>query len=320
MIDLNKLETFVYIAELQSFTEAAKILHLSQPTLSHHIRMLEKDLGIDLFIRSASSGLSLSDAGRVLYPWARKLLRRSVELQDMMASFKNHIVGELRIACSTTAGKYILPQLAARFKQRFPGISVSILSCTSPLIIPNLLEGEANLGVISSEAIQPGMEIQEFFEDSIALIVHKSHPWVHYQSIQPSDLIDEPLIIREVTSGTRRVMLEQLAKNDIKLEDLNIFMEMGNAEAIVATVAKGYGAAFVSRLSTAHELLLGDVVEIPVEGMELRRTIYMVRKSIEAPNQHSQEVFWSFVHDESNQDLLQMAYSPNKKQPYHSKK
>lgn len=309
MLDLHKLETFVHVAETLSFSEAAKILHLSQPTISHHIKTLELDLGVELFIRSGS-GLALSDAGRVLYPWARKLIRRSIEIRDMIASLNNNVVGDLRIACSTTAGKYILPQLAARFKQRFPGIRVSILSCTSPLIIPRLLEGEANLGVISYEAIQPGMELQEFFEDSITLIVPKNHPWTGYRAIQPSDLVDEPLILREATSGTRRVMLEQMAKNDIKLDDLNIFLEIGNAEAIVETVAKGFGVAFVSRLSTARELETGEVVEIPVEGMELKRKIYMVRKSIDSPGHHPQEVFWNFIHHETNEDLLKLAEIP----------
>lgn len=306
MFDIQRLQVFVQVAETLSFSEAAKILNLTQPTVSHHVKVLEKDLGVELFDRD-SGGLSLTDAGRVMYPWARKLLRRSNELREMMVSLRDKVVGELRIACSTTAGKYILPQLAARFKQKFPGIYVSILSCTSPAVFSRLLDGEANLGVLSYEAIERGMELQEFFEDSITLIVPKDHPWVHYENIQPEDLMNEPLIIREPTSGTRRVMVEQLAKHDISLDDLNLFLEMGNAEAIVETVAAGYGIAFVSRLATSCPLQLKNVAEVPINGLELKRKIYMVRKSIDAPNHHPQEVFWSFVHDDSNKDLLRLA-------------
>ncbi len=306
MFDIQRLQIFVQVAETLSFSDAAKILNLTQPTVSHHIKVLEKELGVDLFDRSTST-LTLTDPGRVMYPWARKLLRSSTELSEMMVSLKEKVVGELRIACSTTAGKYILPQLAARFKQRFPGITVSILSCTSPTVFARLLDGDANLGVLSYEAIERGMEIQDFFEDSITLIVPKDHPWVNLESVQPEDLLKEPIIIREPTAGTRRVMLEQLAKHDISIDDLNIFLELGNAEAIVETVAAGYGISFVSRLATSCPLQMRNVVEVPVEGLELKRKIYMVRKTLDAPNHHPQEVFWSFVHDDSNSDLLRLA-------------
>ncbi|MBN2045959.1 MAG: LysR family transcriptional regulator [Anaerolineales bacterium] len=306
MIDLTKLQAFVQVAEVLNFSEAAKRLNLSQPTISHHIKALELDLGVELFDRSKTR-LALTDAGRVLQPWARKLLRSSNEVREMMTSLDQQVVGELRIACSTTSGKYILPKLAARFRQRFPGISVSILACTAPHVIPRLLEGEANLGVLSYETVDSSMDVTEFFDDAIILIVPEDHPWVHFSHIDPDDLLDEPLIIREPTSGTRKVMLAQLSKFDITLEDLNIFLELGNAEAIVETVAAGYGVAFVSRLAAAYPLKLGSVVEVPVNGLTLKRKIYMVRNKIENPNHHPQEVFWSFVHDPDNQDLLNLA-------------
>jgi DNA-binding transcriptional LysR family regulator len=306
MIDLTKLQAFLQVAETLNFSEAAKRLNLSQPTVSHHIKVLEIDLGVVLFDRSKPK-LALTDAGRVLQPWARKLLRSSNEVREMMSSLDQQVVGELRIACSTTSGKYILPKLAARFRQRFPGIQVTILACTAPYVIPRLLEGEANLGVLSYETIDSSMDVTEFFDDAIILIVPEDHPWAHYSHIEPADLLDEPLIIRESTSGTRKVMLEQLSKFDITLEDLQIFLEMGNAEAIVETVSAGYGVAFVSRLAANFPLMLGAVVEVPVDGLRLHRKIYMVRNKIENPTHHPQEVFWSFVHDPDNRDLLSLA-------------
>jgi DNA-binding transcriptional LysR family regulator len=112
--------------------------------------------------------------------------------------------------------------------------------------------------------------------------------------------------IREPTSGTRRVLLAELAKHDITLDDLNVFLEVGNAEAIVKTVAAGFGVSFVSTLATTYPLERGYVVEVPVAGLELQRTIYMIRRSLEVPNR-PQEVFWGFIHDPANADLLQLA-------------
>lgn len=305
MVELTRLEVFVFCAEYLNFSEAAKQLHLTQPTVSHHIKSLEQELDVALFDRSGAR-LYLSEAGRQLLPLARKLLRQARTLEDMMGAFQNSIHGQLRIACSTTAGKYILPLLAGRFRQRYPGIEVRILRCTVPGIIPNLLEGEANLGVVSYELCGSGLECQAFFHDHIDLIVPAGHHWAGRLAIQPEDLLAERTIIRESTSGTRRVMLAELARHDITLDDLQVFMELGNAEAIVHTVAAGFGVGFVSRLASENAIRLGLVAAVPVEGLTLTRKIFMVRRELEE-TQHAQEVFWGFIHHPDNADLLRLA-------------
>jgi len=306
MIDVTRLKAFIYAAESLNFTEAATQMHLTQPTVSHHIKTLEKALGVELFARSGHA-LKLTEAGRLLLPYAHKLVHQVGEVQEMMVSLQQKIVGHLRIACSTTAGRYILPQLAARFCQRFPGIQVTILSCIPQHVVPRLLEGEANLAVVSSYDIcGNGLECQEFFSDTITLIVPASHPWARKRSGEPAELLDEQMIIREPTSGTRRVMLTELARHDITLDDLSIHLELGNAEAIVRTVEAEFGISFVSTLAADWALKLRRVVAVPVVGLELQRRIYMARRTMEEPNR-PQEVFWGFVHDPANADLRGLA-------------
>jgi DNA-binding transcriptional LysR family regulator len=305
MIELTKLEIFLYAAEHLNFSAAARHLHLTQPTVSHDIKVLEDELGVELFERKGSR-LQLTEAGRLLVPWARKMIKDSIDLKAMIEALQEGIAGNLRIACSTTAGKYILPQLAARFSQRYPSICVSIMRCMPEYIVPRLLDGEANLGVVSYEMHDENVEMQEFFVDAISLIVPSHHPWAVRRSICPAEIIDEPTIMRESTSGTRRVLLSELAKHDISFEDLNVFMELGNAEAIVRTVAAGFGISFVSTLASACPLEGGNIVAVDVEGLELRRKIYMVRKRLDSPYR-PQEAFWSFVHDPVNVDLLNLA-------------
>jgi DNA-binding transcriptional LysR family regulator len=307
MIDVVKLETFIYAAESLSFSEAAKQLNISQPTVSYHIKELEKELGTTLFDRSGSQ-LQLTEAGRLLLPRARKLFHQTNEMEELITSLQDGVIGELRIACSTTAGKYILPQLAARFCQRYPGIRVSILNCNPDNAISLLQENEANLSVVSFEVHDQNFEYQEFFEDVITLIVPREHPWALRRAIEPEELIHEPLIIREPNSGTRRVLLSELAKHDIDLDDLNIFMQLGNAEAIVRTVAAGYAISFVSTLASACPLERGHVVTVDILGMNMRRKIYMIRKRLEEPHR-AQEAFWSFVHSPVNLDLIKLTDS-----------
>jgi DNA-binding transcriptional LysR family regulator len=305
MVDIQKIESFLRAAESASLSEAAKQLHLSQPTISHHIKALEQELNVTLFNRS-NVGLQITEAGRLLLPWARRLMHDTNDLREMMSSMQGDIVGELRIACSTTAGKYVLPQMAARFCQQYPGIHVRILACGPEQTTLNLLEGEAHIGVVSTELEETSLESQKFFQDVITLIVPSNHRWAFRKKIDPGELLEEPIIFREQTSGTRRVVLAELAKHDISLDDLNVFMELGNAEAIVRTVAAGYGISFVSSLASACPLERGNVADIEVDGMTLQRNIYMVRKRISAPHR-PRDVFWSFIHDPGNVDLLQLA-------------
>jgi len=305
MIDIQKVETFLCAAENSSVSEAAKQLHLSQPTVSHQIKILEQDLGNTLFIRS-NTGLQLTEAGRLLLPWARRLLHDTNDLKDMMASLQEGIAGELRISCSTTAGKYILPQMAARFCQRYPAIKVRILACGPEHAALNLLEGEANIGVVSTEINNKSLESQKFFKDTINLIVPADHRWASRSSIEPSEILEESLIMREETSGTRRVVLTELAKYDISLDDLKIFMELGNAEAIVRTIAAGDGVSFVSGLAAAYPLERGNVAHVQIEGLNLQRSIFMVRKRISDPHR-PRDAFWSFIHDPANADLIHLA-------------
>lgn len=305
MIDLQKIHVFLYAAESLSFSNAAKRLHVTQPTVSHHIKNLEQDLGIKLFERTGSE-LHLTEAGRILLPWARKLIHQAIQMQEMMESLQNKIIGSIRIACSTTTGKYLLPQLAARFHERYPWVNVTILSCTSDYVVPQLLEEEANLGVLSREVSEENIECQVFFNDHIILIASANHPWADRSRIEPSDLLTEPFIVREPTSGTRRVMLAELSRYAIAMEDLNAFLEVGNAEAIVETVAAGFGVSFVSRLAAACALEQKKVVEVPISGLDLWRKIYMIRRALAVPNR-ALDVFLGFIHDPSNEDLLRLA-------------
>jgi LysR family transcriptional regulator, low CO2-responsive transcriptional regulator len=308
MVNIERLYVFLEAAETLSFSETAQRLHVSQPTVSKHIHDLELELGVKLFERTGAKP-RLTETGRTLLPWARKLVKESNTLEDMARSIKQDVGGSLTIACTTTAGKYVLPQLAARFRQQYPQVRVSIPSCAQEDVVSYLLERDAHLGVVSREIYSPEMESQEFFRDSIALIVPANHPWAARPSIDPDELLEEPMILREPTSGTRRVVMEELAKNDITVDDLNVFLELGNAEAIVRTVAAGYGVAFVSILAAECPLARGQIASVAVNSLNLKREIFMVRKSLVTPHR-PQEAFWSFVHDATNADLLQLPVKP----------
>ena len=304
MLDLNRLNVFIQVAATQSCSEAAKRLHLSQPTVSKHIQNLEAELNVKLFERGGAQ-LHITNAGMTLLPWARKIVRQTTEVQEMMQGMEDSIVGQLRIACTTTAGKYVLPHLAARFRQQYPGVQIFIQPCFRQDMTSRLLAEDADLGVVSSEVKENDLECQYFFTDHVSFIVPEKHPLSKRDSIEPAELLDAPMILREPASGTRQILQSELAKHDISFDEMNVLMEVGNAEAIVSAVAGGVGASFVSRIASAYARVWGCVVEVPVEGLDLQRRICIARRKLSHPNL-VRDAFWAFIHAPENQDILSL--------------
>lgn len=304
MLDLNRINVFIQVAATQSCSEAAKRLHLSQPTVSKHIQNLEADLNVKLFEREGGQ-FRITNAGMTLLPWARKIVRQATQVQEMMESMQDSVVGQLRIACTTTAGKYLLPHLAARFRQHYPGVQVFIQPCVRTEMTSRLLAEDADLGVVSSEVKENDLECQPFFTDYISLIVPESHPFSKRDSIEPADLLDVPIILREPTAGTRRVLQSELAKYDISFDEMNVLMEIGNSEAIVFAVAGNLGVSFVSRMASAYARVWGCVVDVPVEGLNLERRICIARRKLSHPNL-VRDAFWAFIHAPENKGVLSL--------------
>ncbi len=301
-MDTRRFESFICAAETLNLSETAKQMHLSQPALSHQIKLLEEELDACLFIRT-NTGLKLTEAGYVLLPYARRLLHDTGELQEMMSSLKNKETGDLNIACSSTSGRYVLPLMVARFCTAHPSIHTRILTCQPRHMVEKLLENDAHLGIISSEPDETGLQAQEFFRDPISLVVAAGHRWGGRHSIDPAELLQESFIMREESSGTRRVILEELAKFDISLDDLDVFLEVGNVEAVLELVAGGYGISFTSELAGRNMRRLGRILHLPVDGLTMERVNFLVRKRASPPHR-ARDAFWGFIHAPENADLL----------------
>ncbi len=293
MLNLEALKVFSAVAEYGSFSEAGRQLHLSQPAVSQIVQGLERQLGVQLFIRQGRAA-QLTEGGQMLVPMARELLSSAQRVEQTMLSSQGEVIGEMSIGCSTASGKYLLPGMIARFRKEYPKVRVNVVVTSRESVISKLLIGEVALGVSSKVIEHYDLEYQDFFKDDVILIVPANHRWAQYRKIFPDDLLDEPLILREEVAGTREVLMDGLLKRDISPDMLNIAMVLGNAEAIEMAVEEELGVAFVSRLAAARGMALGRVVEVTVEGMELTRSIYLARNR-KLPLTRAQEKFWDFV-------------------------
>jgi DNA-binding transcriptional LysR family regulator len=305
MFSLNELEIFLTAAEFGNFSEAARRMHISQPAVSQAISSLEKHFGIDLFQRQGRS-VRLTEAGQALRPMAQELLSSARRLDETMVSLHGEVIGEINIGCSTTSGKYLLPGLIGRFRDRFPQVRINVLVSSRRSVIERLLSGKVALGISSKRIEHRDLEYQDFFTDEVILIASGSHPWASYRRVYPDDLLDEPIILREDGAGTLEVLYQALLEHDISPDMLNVAMVLGNAEAIELAVEEGLGIAFISRLAAYRCLALGRIVEIKVEGMSMRRDISLVRNR-RFPATRAQAEFWDLVGtEETRSDFLQM--------------
>ncbi|MFN8598076.1 MAG: LysR family transcriptional regulator [Anaerolineae bacterium] len=299
MVQLSELRVFVIAAEELNFSRTAERLHLSQSAVSQNIQSLERLFAVELFIRQGRS-VRLSEAGQALLPLAQEVVNAVGRMSEVMNGIEGQVAGELIVGCSTTSGKYLLPNLVAAFRHSYPLVRVGIKVMSRDEVINRLIDGRLSLGVTSQKIDQRDLEYVPFFEDRVILIVPAQHHWAAYGRALPADLVDEPIILREDKAGTMQVLLEGLAQHGITLDMLNPIMEIGNAEAIEMAVEEGLGIAFVSELAAARGLALGRVKKVEVQGLDLRRTIYVARNTRTLLSR-TQDRFWNFVEQQREQ-------------------
>lgn len=303
MLSLGELRAFLIAAETENFSETARRLGISQPAVSMQIRALEKRFDMDLFERSGRA-VSLTEAGEALVPLARDLVHRAISVQEAMASMEGEVVGLLNLVCSTTTGKYVLPRLLARFLRRHPRVDITVLVVPRDLALRRLHEDEAHIGVASVIQSTRGLEYRPLLTDSVALIAPPDHRWAtRGEPIAPEELKEERYITREDVSGTSVAVHEALAWHDLMPAHLPRSMTLGNSEAIRMAVQEGLGLGFVSTMVAAESVQAGTLSIIPIAGMEITKTLYMIRNS-EVPSTGAGAAFWDFTFADENAEIL----------------
>jgi DNA-binding transcriptional LysR family regulator len=305
MLNLHELQVFLVAAETENFSETGRRLQLSQPAVSMQIRSLETQLDAELFHRSGRH-ISLTEAGHVLIPLARELVERAIQVEETMASIRGDVVGLLKLACSTTAGKYILPKLIAGLRERHPRVQVICQVTRRSVALQMLLEGEAHIAVTSLREPYKDVEYRPFMTDRVVLVVPPDHSWARAGGvIQPADLLRENFILREEDSGTYTALRDGLAWHDLSINHLNVVMVLGNSEAIRMAVQEGIGVAFVTGLVAADAIQAGRLTAIEVEGMQLSRTLYMARYT-GRPATRAQSAFWELAFSPESEAIRQL--------------
>ncbi|NLL18676.1 MAG: LysR family transcriptional regulator [Clostridia bacterium] len=274
MLNFRQLSIFVAVAELGSFTKAAKHLFMTQPAISWQIKSLETELGLTLLERG-DRNVSLTEAGKLFYTEAKRLNNLYERLMADIEEYKGLGKGNLKMGASTIPGEYLLPNYIGRFKQLYPEVNISLSIGDTRRIVEKLLMDSIQLGIIGAKLEETKLDFFPFKEDHLILIAAPDHPWGKKDAIGLTDLFPASYVLREEGSGTRMVIEQELAKQDFSLNDFDVVMELGSTRAVITAVAAGLGVSWVSHWAVQEALSLGTVRQVKVEGLEMKRTIYL---------------------------------------------
>ena len=276
-MEIRKLEAFCKVVELKSFTRAAEAMLLSQPTVSGHIRSLERELDQKLLDRLGRE-VEPTPVGHLLYRYARKILQTQREAVQAIGQYGGKLIGRLIIGCGTIPGTYILPGLIGRFRLDHPSIKITLRITSSRIIAGKVVSGEHELGMVGARWNESGLTWTAMFSDELTLALHPDHPWALRKSVSLNDIAQEPFIMREPDSGTRKVFARILEKNGLKESSLQEVAEIGSTAAVKDAVKAGIGISILSRRAVIDDVNCGRLVAIAVKGHKLQRPFYLIQR------------------------------------------
>ena len=276
MIDI-RLKVFRSVAQNLSFTKAAKELYISQPAISKHIQELEQEYSTRLFDRMGSH-IQLTRSGKLLLDHCEKILQHYQQMDFEMHALHQKYSGELRIGASTTISQYVIPEYIAKLLQAYPDLSVTMFSGNSREIESELIMGRIDIGLVEGNIHQPELKYTPFEKDELVAIVGKDNPLAEQDEMGLEELKKQPIVLRELGSGTLDVIEYYLHQKNIRLSDLNIVMHFGTTEGIKHFVKKSNSMGIVSIRSITEDLLRGEFKVIELEGLHFERTFSIVEK------------------------------------------
>ena len=271
---LPHLETFVEVAERESFTAAARHLGITQAAVSQRIHQLESEVRTALFSRQPG-GVRLTTAGRRLHAYAHRILTLTAEAHAAVTGQPGQVAGDLRLAASSVPGHYVLPHVLAGFRTKYPNVRVRLAVSDTGAVVREVERGHAHLGFVGGGGGGPDLEFRPFAHDELAVVVPRGHPWWARAQVPVAALATQPLVQREPESGSRRCLEEALGRAGVG--SLNVAVELGSSESVKEAVLEGLGVAVLSRKAVARELAAGTLHALRLRGLALHRNLFVVR-------------------------------------------
>lgn len=273
-MNLNLFKTYVRVVETQNLSRTAEDFGLSQPAVTKQIQTLEEMYGILLLERSGRK-LKPTEAGEALYNNAREIIKAMDKLDKSMEEIAESRKGSLFLGASTIPGQYILPNVIKGFKDAYPHISISLEIADTEKIFNKIAERELDIGIVGGWLNNRKVDGFPWLQDELVLVVPAGHRLAGENSVSLLDLLNERWIFREKGSGTRKAVEDLLLAYSVNREELNICMEAGSTEAVLAMVEADMGVSIVSRW-VIRPAASSKLSYIRLSEKEARRLFYIV--------------------------------------------
>ena len=275
--DLATLDLLLSVAELGSVGQAAAAHLITQPSASARLARLERQVGTALLVRGAR-GSRLTPTGEAVVAWARPVLDAAALLGNGIATLRADRAARLRVAASLTIAEYLMPGWILRLRRAHPDLETAVEVVNSHGVAEHVRAGTVDLGFVESPVPPPELRAVQIGSDRVTLVVAASYPLAarSRRTLQPRDVLEHPLLLREPGSGTRDTFLLALGLGTAQRSLPAHIVELGSTATIVATALAGGGIGVVSARAVAHELANHSLVELTVAGLDLIRPLHAV--------------------------------------------
>lgn len=272
-MDIHHLHIFTAVYRDKSFTKAARRIHISQPTVSEHIKNLENELSCRLFDRIGKT-IEPTSSAKKLFPKAIAILEEVSQLKAELLGGDTAVQGEITFGASTIPSTYILPQLIKRFRDEYPDIFFQVQTEDSHSINRLIIDNELFFGIVGAKTEQHSLHYHPFFKDELCLVAAPS--LTKRKSLKPSDLNGLPFLQREQGSGTRKAMEENFGRMGFALQREQIVAEFGSTASIKEAAKCGLGVTVVSRLAVLEEIKNKSLQVLSLQKEKMERYFYLV--------------------------------------------
>ncbi len=258
-----QIRAFHAVANEGSFTKAADVLNVTQPTLSGQVAALEEIYGVKLFERRGR-GIEITEIGRRLHAVTLRQFAVELEAEQVLLSARGLMSGQLRVAAD--APYHVVPLLAT-FSRLYPGINFSMSFGNSQQVLQGLFERKSDVVVMPNIQEDRRIHAAPLKREPLIVFVDRNHPWSARRSISITELPHHRVILREKGSITRKIFENALESAGVKLGDI---LEVGSREAIREAVASGLGIGVVFESEFGNDTRLHGLTvrDVQLEGLE----------------------------------------------------
>ena len=273
-MEFKQLEAFVAVVDYGSFSEAARKLYLTQPTISAHVRSLEEELHTKLILRTTKK-TTITTRGYQLYDSAVRMLEIRNNLLENFTGVQKHMID---LAASTIPSSYLLPEILAAFGKTHPDIYFHSIQADSAESINRVLDGTVDLALGGQNTRDETCVFLPFCQDELVIATPITNHYLGLQnkSVTFEDFIKDPIIIREKGSGTKKEMDLFLEQIGVTPSDLNVIARMNDLEGIKKSIVNGLGISILSARSAIDLQKTKQILLFPLEESAHKRTFYIV--------------------------------------------